>query len=452
MLKKMSEGKNIKIYSAADIEKYWKGQLSNSEMHALEKAAMDDSFLADALEGYKNSLAPADDINILKDKLAERISASAKIASINTKKFYWLKVAAAIVVLVGIGLLAQQIFLSKKDNSIAKTENLTPAKSETANPEEQVKVDTITNLLKADKQVDKKINNKVVIVNDGRGAEIKSTVSDSVNLKFSTEKPEAEKLDEVVVAAAPKQSEANKEEKKKNEIIALSGKSSKSETASNNKLEEVSKQKQQAGGAMNKSSDYFTLNNKFIYKVVDDQNNPVPFANVSNTKDNVGTYTDIKGMFNLISSDSVMDVKIKSLGYNAANYRLLPANTPGNLVLQEDMQARNEMLAKNRKVVSSRAREETTELIEPEVGWESYNTYVLNNINIPDDIAKDKPKGEVELSFQVDKTGTPVNIKVTKTSDCKQCDEAAVKVLKQGPKWSRKGKNSRTIVSIAVNK
>ena len=94
----MSEDKNIKNYSAADIEKYWKGQLNNSEMHALEKAAMDDSFLAEALEGYKNSLAPVYEINILKDKLAERISTSPKIVSINTKKYYWLKVAAAIVV------------------------------------------------------------------------------------------------------------------------------------------------------------------------------------------------------------------------------------------------------------------------------------------------------------------------------------------------------------------
>jgi TonB family protein len=77
---------------------------------------------------------------------------------------------------------------------------------------------------------------------------------------------------------------------------------------------------------------------------------------------------------------------------------------------------------------------------------------VLNNINIPDDIALDKLKSEVELSFQVDKNGTPVNIKVTKTSDCKLCDDAAVRVVKEGPKWSRKGKNTKTIVSIAVDK
>jgi len=51
----VSEEKNIVNYTAADIEKYWKGKLSSAEMHAMEKAAMDDPFLADALEGYKDT-------------------------------------------------------------------------------------------------------------------------------------------------------------------------------------------------------------------------------------------------------------------------------------------------------------------------------------------------------------------------------------------------------------
>ncbi|MBL7744982.1 MAG: hypothetical protein JNN00_16025, partial [Chitinophagaceae bacterium] len=48
----MPDNNNIQTFTAADIEKYHKGLLSAKEMHAMEKAAMDDSFLADALEGY----------------------------------------------------------------------------------------------------------------------------------------------------------------------------------------------------------------------------------------------------------------------------------------------------------------------------------------------------------------------------------------------------------------
>jgi hypothetical protein len=45
--------KNTPGYQASDLEKYRRGELSAREMHALEAAAMDDPFLADALEGME---------------------------------------------------------------------------------------------------------------------------------------------------------------------------------------------------------------------------------------------------------------------------------------------------------------------------------------------------------------------------------------------------------------
>jgi TonB family protein len=50
------------------------------------------------------------------------------------------------------------------------------------------------------------------------------------------------------------------------------------------------------------------------------------------------------------------------------------------------------------------------------------------------------PRSDVELSFDIDKTGQPINIKVTRSSQCKECDDEAIRLLKEGPKWKRKGK------------
>ncbi|HET6769768.1 MAG TPA: carboxypeptidase-like regulatory domain-containing protein, partial [Chitinophagaceae bacterium] len=191
--------------------------------------------------------------------------------------------------------------------------------------------------------------------------------------------------------------------------------------------------------------------NRYNYRVVDAQNNPVPFANVMNIGDNVGTYTDIRGNFNLISTDSVLNVQIKSLGYLSGNYKLVPSNQFKSLTLKEDIYARREFLDSARDVVSTSSRKDTAELEEPEVGWGYFNTYVANNIQIPDDIRKKSTLSNVELSFDVDKTGQPVNIKVTKSSHCKECDEEAKRLLKEGPKWKRKGKKSKTTISIAVD-
>jgi len=184
--------------------------------------------------------------------------------------------------------------------------------------------------------------------------------------------------------------------------------------------------------------------------VVDAQNNPVPFANVMNTLDNVGTYTDIRGNFNLVSSDSILHVQIRSLGYDAADYKLVPSNAQsGNLLLKED--ERKEIIAQNRKVVSSLSRKDSAEIEEPEVGWGNYNTYIANNIQIPEKVRPKNTRSDVELSFDIDKTGQPINIKVTRSSQCKECDEEAIRVLKEGPKWKRKGKKSKATVSIAVD-
>ena len=42
-----------KKYALTDIEQYFLGNLTNAERYALEKAAIQDPFLADAMEGYE---------------------------------------------------------------------------------------------------------------------------------------------------------------------------------------------------------------------------------------------------------------------------------------------------------------------------------------------------------------------------------------------------------------
>src|SRR4051812_11453005 len=85
-ISRMSEMIHHNNFSAADIERYRRGQLSPAQMHAMEKAAMEDSFLADAMEGYgvgqnewqTGSGKPgvgnhADNINDLRERLRQRV-------------------------------------------------------------------------------------------------------------------------------------------------------------------------------------------------------------------------------------------------------------------------------------------------------------------------------------------------------------------------------------------
>ena len=82
-----------KIYTPADFERYHAGTMPVNEMHELEKAALEDPFLADALEGYAYTTSIENDIADLKERLNKKrkkrkvFSISSHIFSCNNKCF-----------------------------------------------------------------------------------------------------------------------------------------------------------------------------------------------------------------------------------------------------------------------------------------------------------------------------------------------------------------------------
>src|SRR5947207_3379207 len=120
----MSEEKKYKNFTAADIERYHKGLLSPDEMHEVEKAALDDPFLADALEGYGGaSTNAAADLSELEKKLQQRISGSKEISIAPIRNsFKWWKVAAAVVLVGGLGFLTFRLSTSTNNKSIATSD------------------------------------------------------------------------------------------------------------------------------------------------------------------------------------------------------------------------------------------------------------------------------------------------------------------------------------------
>src|SRR6187455_435729 len=412
-------------------------------MHAMEKAAMDDPFLADALEGYKDRSLADSELDALKERLDKRVGAVVPILNLKRKRFTWIRAAAAIIIIIGVGLLLQQsVFNDKNKNAMAILEK-DDKRHESATTNDQVKLDSINKQTPAQSGSVANKSEQKASVSPSAGSHVSSNPdTNRITPKSDDEykKRETEKVAEInaqAIASAEKKDETGKE---------------KAEVLNDNKITSATAPAAKASRAYyeNDKLNEATLNNKYNYRVVDAQNNPVPFANVMNTRDNVGTYTDIRGNFNLVSSDSILHVQTRSLGYDAANYKLVPSNTPpGDLVLKED--ERKETNAQNRKVVSSLSRKDSAEIEEPEVGWGNYNTYIANNIQIPEKVRPKNTRSDVELSFDIDKTGQPINIKITRSSQCKECDEEAIRLLKEGPKWKRKGKKSKATVSIAVD-
>jgi hypothetical protein len=152
-----------------------------------------------------------------------------------------------------------------------------------------------------------------------------------------------------------------------------------------------------------------------------------------------------------VSPDSVLDVQVKSLGFENSNIRLHNGVNNNQVTLKDD-RSLTEVVVSRKKINSSRSRDANMKFEEPEPadGWEYYDTYLVNNLNVPE-IFETKPSSgsEVEVSFEVNKDGEPVNIKVEK-SLCDKCDKEAIRLIKEGPKWKRKAKKGkRTSVTIS---
>jgi hypothetical protein len=199
---------------------------------------------------------------------------------------------------------------------------------------------------------------------------------------------------------------------------------------------------------------YRNTANTFRGRVTDASNVGVPFANVTNTEDNVGTYTDSKGYFNLTSPDSILNVQVRSIGFENNTVQLRNQLANNQVTLQDDRKSLSEIVISDQKPnAKDRSRDGNMKLEEPEPadGWDNYDTYLTNNLNVPEEY-KSKPtnKATVEVSFEVDKNGDPVNIKIEK-SLCDKCNKEAIRLIKEGPKWKRNAKKGRTTVKIPFN-
>src|SRR5690242_14877526 len=94
-------------FTATDIDRYHSGKMSAAERHALEKAALDDPFLADALEGYALTSTPSADLATIQSRLDERTTRNRVVPFY--RRYKWLSAAAILLIIAGAGWLVYSI-------------------------------------------------------------------------------------------------------------------------------------------------------------------------------------------------------------------------------------------------------------------------------------------------------------------------------------------------------
>ncbi len=486
-------------YSAADIQQYLEGKMSPTAMNALEKAALEDPFLQEAIEGYE--AVPAESWKPLLSELKQGFAApaatnndTAKVVGFGRKRFVWLKYAAAVLILGGgfgtIYLINQNKTNNQDEVAVVSAEkNNAPALNETtvsAKPDSMNTVATNTptanNTLNAttenvpafgtvtfkDKLI-KATDTLGYAVNDIKQApaapekmlEVKESKADDF---MSAESKPFSPISPVPTAAPAAKSAApiagnagyQYDNTKKKAVAAMEETDARVSSVGRNQNARFYNQQtlNTSQGMLSNNADN-EVNRSFLAQVVDDKNNPLPFANINVKNEGFGTYADAKGNVRLISTDSIIPIEVNSLGFESRTVVLRSAQQPATIQMREEGNIAYQEKTTDRKqatnnVMSRRAylQKDAEQNAEPADGWEKYDTYISNNLVIPDDLVKKNVHGEVALSFDVQKNGAITNIKVDK-SLCTDCDEIAKRIVAQGPQWKvKKGKKAKARVTV----
>lgn len=466
----MSQDKIDINYSAEDIEQYFSGSLPADQMHAMEKAALDDLFLAEAMEGYEAMQGKEwkTELIALRKELAVK-QTTAKLVPLNRSTGRWWKAAAAILV---IGAGTTFTYLYTKDRSSDKepqqiAQNITPATTADSEKISQPAITVTDNTsiqqpVTAAKPVQTEeskainrpttangnvtpVSDSVAFVLPGRTRQPvqvnnQGTLSNTdlykkdANITVSKTSPQLNSN----LPAAPVQTTAVRADENNN--------------AGNVNVADAEKKKTNQNVVANKMA---PLNRSFSAQVVGPDNTPLPFSNIAVKTENFGTYADVKGNFRLVSSDSVLNVEIRSVGYLPRTLTLRSNQAQNKIVLAEDDQAlREKTIVKGKDITlingSHRPRlvKDSVINVEPADGWDNYNTYIANNIELPDDILQNNVHGEIGISFDVKANGSISNIQVDQ-SKCNDCQELAKRLIAEGPQWKlKKGKKASAKLKV----
>jgi len=120
----MAEQHTYNPYTLADIERYLQGKMNAGEMHAMEKAALQDPFLSDAIEGYNRQPFSLSHRHL--NEITASLSAQneeARVIAMPVKNRNWWKTAAAVLLVAATGIVALILIKGGPHNELAKQTN-----------------------------------------------------------------------------------------------------------------------------------------------------------------------------------------------------------------------------------------------------------------------------------------------------------------------------------------
>ncbi|MDR2776216.1 MAG: carboxypeptidase-like regulatory domain-containing protein [Tannerella sp.] len=395
---------------------YIRGNRTGKEINRLEKEAMRNFFLADALEGF-DKIKRDDHERRIEEMRAKVLH---KTASGNRRYLRRLSVAASILLITGFGtyfLLNRSRPDTEKNPAETKFDLYVSEKSITENED-----------FISDKTLRKDPPPEIKIQPGKTPATQTGT-----NIRRKTATP---------VIAAVRQAPVNVNKEIRNETEELQvEKTVMQETApSENKISMKVMAMKSPGEEDGEAPPVETGKNRVKGIVTDLEGHPLVGASVRYDNTVTGVVSDTNGYFELPLAPE-KNIRIDYIGYKPLH---LLADTDRTMLaaMEEDDGVLDEVIVvgygkqkKGRKTGGISAVKTKNIQSKPVVGRKEYKNYLKKNAIMPQgDDCKGK-KGKVKLAFTVDREGRPANIRI-KRSLCPEADREAIRLIEQGPGWT----------------
>ena len=402
-----------KTYTSKDFESYYDGSMPSKEMHALERAALDDPFLADALEGYAQTDNFQADITELKNRL-EETKKRRKLFSISTiNQNAWWRIAALFIIIAGAGFLFYRSNINKQDNSLSNMQS----------PVLEKRSDSISAL--AD-----------------------STAATSDVAMESSPAPGAIQKNEMALSKKEKPVPAFETEKTARAAEPAPAKDFENNVASADNINANADK-----AIAEQSPGQYLLKGK----VTNEQGQPIAMASINDDVRKRSATTDTSGNFVLQSPDSNLIATVNAVGYDTKKTNL-QKNKEQTIAMNKADASLDEVGVtgydkKNKNSAQKRLGalsgkvagvEIDNSSIQPFPPNKEFKKYLLKNLQPVLNDSGEEQKGEVTLLFTINKKERPTKIKVQK-STCEGCEDQAISLLEMGPEWKNYKQKTGTV-------
>ena len=443
-----------------DIERYLKGELTPAEMHALERKALSDPFLAEALEGAASIPTDEleDDFQALQASLKERIqSPREKVVPM----WAWpMRIAAGLALLAVSGFVIYSLLQSNNSphdlavnkEIVAPSEKKTEERkheqpSNTDIPAEQPKSLDQSEAGESEENIPEKVT---------PGIKDNTAESPVVKPQPLEEAVTTEQVDQVASAAPEQQvSDEVRADKYDNNEVSKALKESEPVAATPMRAREANAglKKEEAtftyrsamadtvvqGNAikLEPAMDDFISGTRVIRGQVRSAEEGVglPGVNVMIKDSNVGTVTDMQGNYEL-TTESTKDTELV-FSFIGMQSKEVDANADKvDVELEQDVSQLSEVVVVGYGAENLTEKEPPTiEFATPEGGRVAYKQYLEKNIKYPELALQNEIEGKVTIQFTVEPSGKLTDFKVLKGIGY-GCDEDVIRLIKAGPKWT----------------